>query len=79
MEMLIGVAEAARRIGVSRALLYSWHAARKSPYNLIFVKLSTRLMVDVQRLGELIESLRTEPKDTKVIVFEEGQKKHALQ
>jgi len=80
MEMLINVREAASRLSVSRALLYQWYASQKLPYCRIFVKISTRLLVDAQRLAELVESLRTEhpePCKTKILVFEGGTKDHA--
>ena len=80
MEMLISAREAAGRLGVSRALVYSWHAARKPPYSRIFVKVSRRLLVDVRRLAELVESLRAEqaePDKAKILAFEGGPKDHA--
>lgn len=79
-EILISVAECSKRISVSRALLYSWFANRKSPYCRIFIKISRRLMVDPKQLAELLESLRTEqaePKDRTFVVIEGGPKDHA--
>ena len=82
MEMLISARETARRLGVSRGLIYSWHYARKPPYSRIFVKVSRRLMIDCQRLEELVNLLReesTEPKDGKVIFLDGNLKEDAPQ
>ena len=78
---LINCREAAKRISVSRALIYRWHASGRTPYARIFVKISRRLLVDAQRLDELVDSLRAEPVESmenKIIVLKGIPKDEAL-